>query len=640
MKIVLLKLILQNFKGIKKLTFKFNEGETLIFGANRSGKTTLHDSFQWLLFDKDSTGRKDFEIKTLTKDGKTIKDLEHMVEGHFLIDDIEVVLKKVYREKWTRKRGATAEEFTGNETTYFWNEVPVKKDEYSSKIEDIISSEETFRLITDMKYFNGLTWQNRRQLLFSLIDEKQYQPDSPELIKRLKGKTTDELKRELNASKKKLLDEIDKCPIRIDEVTLTLKDEIEVDDIKPIEIELESIDGQLSSVDTAIGAFNVARTTLNTQKAGLLDDVQTRTTEIKNSYRNKVASDVESLSGINIEIETANKKLRSINNDIEEEQKYSIRHENDMTLLRNKYAEEQAKEFSGDLKCPTCGTAFEEKKKQTLINNFNENKSKVLEDINKMGMEIKEKKDVRDVNVKNLTIEKTEVEAKIKTLTTEALTLETKINNDRTTANVDYVKEIEKDPTLKELYKKIAAIDKELSKSVDKTDNSGLINRKNELLQKQKEIHTQETNNEQRKEKLQRIEEIEKERLEFLETLSGVEKLEFELSEFIKRKVEGIEKSLYELFNGVEFKMFDPQINGGLNDTCVVQRDGVPFNDLNTASKVWVSLNIISVFSKIKDIYAPIFIDNRESVTELPSMYQQTISLIVSPEHKILTIKK
>ena len=112
------------------------------------------------------------------------------------------------------------------------------------------------------------------------------------------------------------------------------------------------------------------------------------------------------------------------------------------------------------------------------------------------------------------------------------------------------------------------------------------------------------------------------------------------MAEFVKQKVDSIEKQLQMIFCGVEFKMFDTQINGGVVDTCVVQRNGVPYSDLNTASKIWVSMNIISVFSKVKNISVPIFIDNRESITELPAVEQQTISLVVSPENKSLTIKK
>ena len=62
-KIVIRQISLLNFKGIRNLTVNFDEYETFIYGNNGTGKTTLFDSFTWLLFGKDSKDRKDFNIK-------------------------------------------------------------------------------------------------------------------------------------------------------------------------------------------------------------------------------------------------------------------------------------------------------------------------------------------------------------------------------------------------------------------------------------------------------------------------------------------------------------------------------------------------------------------------------------------------
>jgi uncharacterized protein YhaN len=54
--IILKSLKLVYFKGQKNLEVNFNPDITDISGANETGKTTLFDSFTWLLFGKDSTG--------------------------------------------------------------------------------------------------------------------------------------------------------------------------------------------------------------------------------------------------------------------------------------------------------------------------------------------------------------------------------------------------------------------------------------------------------------------------------------------------------------------------------------------------------------------------------------------------------
>lgn len=103
MEIKLKSLKLKNFKGIKDLHINFGQ-VTNISGENASGKTTIFDAFTWLLFDKDCTDRKDFAIKTHDKNGNTIHGLSHEVEGIIEFDGTETILKKVYTEKWTKKR--------------------------------------------------------------------------------------------------------------------------------------------------------------------------------------------------------------------------------------------------------------------------------------------------------------------------------------------------------------------------------------------------------------------------------------------------------------------------------------------------------------------------------------------------------
>ena len=117
-KIILKKLKLVNFKGIKDKLIDFTEC-TNIYGANGTGKTTIFDAFTWLLFGKNSSDKKDFNVKTLDKNSDVIPKLEHEVEAVLLVNDVEVTLKSILREKWVTKKGALEPEFKGNETTYF-----------------------------------------------------------------------------------------------------------------------------------------------------------------------------------------------------------------------------------------------------------------------------------------------------------------------------------------------------------------------------------------------------------------------------------------------------------------------------------------------------------------------------------------
>lgn len=641
MKLIIKKLVLHHFKGIKKIELDFTDLINSLLGANGSGKTTIYDSFLWLVVDKDSLGRKDFGIKTLTKDNKTIKDLEHTVEGYLDVDGEELILKKIYKEKWVRKRGGSEEEFIGNETEYFWNNVPIKKGVYESRVFELLANEETFRLLTDIKYFNSLTWQDRRRMLFELVEEEKIQPKDEELRKALKGKTTDELRLQLNQSKKKLLEKIDQSPIRIDEINKSLADEVEIDqlEIDKIDKELKSIDAQLSSAQKATKETSTKRINLNSRKSGILDAIQDLKDEIKEKYRSEIRTDENYLSKLRSELTLKKQNKKDTESLIQQYESDIQDYEDELASLRVEYTEENDKEFPTDeLKCPTCDTPFKKEKKESLLKTFNEKKSDTLEKINNKGINIKTKKEEREAILEARQKELETFDERIKELEIEIPALETKIETSKETANEKYKQEVSDNSKIIVMMDEISDIDIELSKSIEQKDNTEIINRKNKLLDDKKAFDRQITANENRTTQLARIEEIEEERLKWLEELSGIEKLDFLLSEFIKQRINNIELQLKDLFNGVEFKMFEIQNNGGINPTCIVMRDGVPYNDLNTASRVWVSLNIISVFSRIRNLQFPIFIDNRESVTDIPETNQQVINLIVTPGKKKLTL--
>ena len=156
-KVILKTLNLINFKGVNKLSIDFNDS-TNIFGANGTGKTTVFDSFTWLLFGKDSSDRKDFELKTLDSSNVVIPKIEHEVNAVIWVDDEEVTIKRILKEKWVKQRGSLEAEFTGNETLYYWNDVPLSQKEFQNKVSQIID-ETIFKLITSPTAFNSLKWQ-------------------------------------------------------------------------------------------------------------------------------------------------------------------------------------------------------------------------------------------------------------------------------------------------------------------------------------------------------------------------------------------------------------------------------------------------------------------------------------------------
>jgi len=103
MKIKLISLELKNFKGIKERLINFDGFMTQISGDNGSGKSTIFDSFCWLLFGKNSTDKKVFEVQTLDEFNNIIHHLEHSVTGVLEIDGVSKMIFQLNKKNTLKK---------------------------------------------------------------------------------------------------------------------------------------------------------------------------------------------------------------------------------------------------------------------------------------------------------------------------------------------------------------------------------------------------------------------------------------------------------------------------------------------------------------------------------------------------------
>jgi hypothetical protein len=136
----------------------------------------------------------------------------------------------------------------------------------------------------------------------------------------------------------------------------------------------------------------------------------------------------------------------------------------------------------------------------------------------------------------------------------------------------------------------------------------------------------------------ERIAKLNAEQKTLSQELANADKLEFQIDKFNKKKMELVEEKINSKFTLVKFKMFEEQLNGGETPTCICLVDGVPFNDVNTAMKVNASLDIINALQYHFGIFAPVFIDGKESVSELIKTDCQIVCLKVDETAQKLTV--
>jgi hypothetical protein len=637
------QLTLTNFQGIRSFTLDTNGGKNVsIFADNAIGKTSLYNAFLWLLFEKNSLGAKDFDIKTRDENGQVIPAINHEVEAVLEINDKDVTLKRVFLEKFTKKRGSAKEEFTGHDTEHFIDGVPKTKGEYQAFI-DSIAPEKLFMVLTSPTYFNEqLDWKDRRRMLLGLCPEItdadifQKRPDLEPLRTIIATRDIDDAKKVEMATRKKINEELTGIPGRIDEATRAIP---------------ENSTGNLEQLATKAQKLSKEIDTLRESKIAIISggDVaskQRELSEIENdilTLRNKhlsaagsscegerqqlhtLANEVQRLE---LQIDADKRKLEAFAQKVEEHKAFSRN-------IAGRWKEQNGLVFVAGGNCPTCGQDYPEHLLHKQEADFNRTKATELELIAKEGQANESAWKESEVTMLNLDTKISamcrEVEEKRKAADQVRAIIESKA----TPPPVETLPEfLEMDGKRQVLAQQLADL------TAGNTDAVAKVTA--EITERQRgldEINATITAIESAEAQRRRIEELKSREKELAEQFEQSEHVLYLIEQFIQAKVGMLEESINGKFSLVNFRLFEQQINGGLSETCVATVNGVPYPSVNNGARIQSGAEIVAVFQSHYGINAPCFFDNRESVTSLPDMPCQTISLIVSAADKALRIE-
>lgn len=640
MEIRIYNLKLKNFKGIKDLEIVFDGKDTNIYGKNATGKTTIFDAFKWLFFDKDSNDRKDFNIKTLDENNNPIHYLEHEVEATLIIDGQDMNFKKMFKEKWIKKRGQEQQEFSGHETSYWIDEVPIKKKDYEEKINNIIP-ESLFKLITDPLFFNNqMSWKERRELLINIsgttiTDEDILNSNEQfEILKsNLDGRSIEDYSKVLAAKIKELNNDREKIPIRIDELTKTLITEhnINYEDLENeknmCNEELQKIEAEMTDIQT--------RARENMKKADKLGIAKNELNNLKFrlevEHNNKYSHDAMRLQNEKALVENQLRNKREEYENRGQKIDHDTKRKEDLYKKWDEVNKLTLEYDSDKFICPTCKREFEaeqiEEKKKEMETNFNNHKKAEKDAINIEGQTINARLQENTAAREQLHNEINELDTKLATINNDLTTIE----NQQSGAKDFDVTSL---PEFQEKQKEIEKLQEMVNQMVA-DDTTEIQNRKSSIIEQINNIDRQLNEREVQEKTKARIEELEKQEEEIAQKVQELESQQFQIEEFTKTKVELLENAINSNFEIVNFRLLKTQINGGLEECCDTLVNGVPYSDVNNAHKIIAGLDIIKTLSKFYNNSAPIFIDNRESINTLCTINAQIISLIVTEDTKL-----
>ena len=648
----ILRLELENFRGIKNLAIDFDGKDTDIFGANGTGKTTVANAICWLLLDRPATEEPDFDPKTTGAHG-----IHHVATIEIeTARGKQIALTKDYYEKWTRKRGAAESEFTGNTTDYFLDGVRAKKKDYTAAVERACgTSLDNLKMLMVLGYFaDTMSTDDKRKILFEMAGDftdtdvfarnAELQDLAPYLLmpgSSGKSYAIDQWQKIAKEQRLKLNKDLELLPTRIDEASKSIPEEV-VDEaalqteLRRLEKEKAAVEEERRALSTEDGKKDAVRTAVASLRVEMEN---ARATYIKDGVEKNrdIHAAIDKLSSekriLAEEVDTIKRKVRDA--ETQKERMAKLR-----TALMEEYAAAQAEQWDAEKEtCPTCGQTLPAEKVQELRAAFNERKAQQKESINRRGQECsKAKIQEMEETIAAQTANLTEKEASLADMAERLQNLQgSLIAQPPFEATDEYILIAQRMEELHDAERIGDSAQDETARHYDAKvqEIQAAIAATNLRIAEAKTAA----------ESKKRVAELE---ASLKDTAAQLEYIEHGIhlaEEFVRTKARMVTESINGHFQIVRFVLFREQINGGLKEICEPTLENkagewVEYRSANYAAQVNAKLDIIGALSKHYGVTLPILMDQAESVTAPLPVDGQLIRFIVSaPDTEALRIK-
>ena len=647
----IMSMTLENFRGVKNLTVNFDGKDADIYGANGTGKTTIANAICWLLIDRPATDEADFTPKTEGTHGLNHK-ASMTVE---LADGQRMTLAKDFYEKWTRKRGSAAEEFTGNVTDYYIDGVKSKKKEYTEVLATACGTDlERVKMLMVLGYFaDTMKTDEKRRILFEMTREF----DDTAVIaanEELEGiedfflmpgtedrhYTVEQWKKIATEQRKKLNKDLETIPARIDEASKNVAENVE--DVDALNTELNrleekkaALEEQKRSLSTEDGKQEAARAAL----AGLEVDLATKRAAYieQGAAANREANaEIDRMSSDKRDVSD---KLDALRRAHQDNLRGLTRMQEQRKKLMEEYAAVQSRRWDAGAEiCPTCRQQMPQEIIEGLRAKFNEMNAAEKEDINRQGQACsKDKIDALTVEIDTQAADMTAMEHQLK---------------EKEELIGEWRAKITTPPPFEETetYREITARMEELrdGQRIRASAADGVVNGCDRDIQTVKDeiaaVNLRIAKAQSSEDCRRRVGELKQELKNTAEEMEYIEQGIHLCEEFVRTKARMVTDSINGHFRYVRFVLFRDQINGGLREICeptIESRTGqwVEYRSANYAAQVNAKLDIVTTLMRHYGVHLPILMDQGESVTSPLAVDEQLIRFIVSAEDKEIKVE-
>lgn len=645
----LLKLTLENFKGHGLRVVEFSPTITRVYGANGTGKTSLFDSFCWMLWAKDSddrtqSGNVSFYPFDPDKQGEVLHNVVVKVEAVVEIDGAQHVLCRTMQEKWTTPNGTELPRFTGNETKLYIDGLAVKANQFDAFVKENINPE-MFKLTSNPWYFPTLHWKEQRRILMELVgdisndDVLSADASLEPLRNELASRKPEDCKKLWQQQQKAAVKDIEKTVLLINENRKHLP-QIENEAEVKAELEAQRLVLMKPLEKAMQEKADILSGTAVSKKQAEAKVLESKLDVIRAEQREKIAAVRkpfdEQIAALEAEAKTAAETVKPYRQTVVNLDNAIRENEEKLKVLQDSWQAVDAEEFN-DV-CPCCHRPYPPEQIADQRAAFNRSKAERLEKIEADGNALfdknEENKAQRDAAMKEvqrlskLDIEMPDKRSEIMKQREEAVQalppMENRqdwfeasedlkrINHEIEELHIDVkLKLMDAEKAVESAQKPIGDIDVRLAEIKAAETTRALITDYTKQQQTLREQHD-----------------------ELALKLSLIKKYDEIKAVMTTEKVKAI-------LPGMDFKLFNyNNTNEGYTETCELVKDGKPYANLSNGEKIAVGCELIAAISKHYGVSNPVWIDNAEATTKHLETNGQAILLRVSAADAELRIER
>lgn len=600
----------------------------LISGQNMTGKSTIKRAIQYVLGSRDENGKEITGIRPHDENGVDIDGLTTTAELTVSVDGQENTIKRIcFQEK--NRQG----EYTGKDNLqYFVDDV---RKGTKKAYEEFVSSFLPSMVCISAQEFLSKDTAGRREMLEifnehdndSIIDENaEFEP----IRAKLKANKTAELKK---AYRDRIKEETKKRDEKV--VEIRVEEQHKKENIEKLNgLTLEQIEKNKKDIEDKITENKAKQEDVSKRFAEFdkladgimelqfeLSDLQRKANEENNRKRLKIEDEIYSkkflVSKTENTIKTFEEEVSSCKESIECQEKF-------LEEFRQQYTQVQSLEFDeNSFICSMCGQEYPADKKEQLRADFEDKKRKKLAIITEQGTHEKEKVAMENRNLDRFKNELSEHKKSLEMLNIAIADLEQQLSALPNGIDISDREDV------KAIKQKIAEREAAMQKGNSAEGIKQQLKEECEDMQSQlNEVEKQIALAQRDVEIDERVEQLRKEQLELSQKIADVERELDLLKSFERKKAELLETDVNANFEFVQFRMFEPQVNGDLKDVCLITVDGESYDrNLNFSNRLLAEVDICRGFQKKFDVQLPILLDNAESIDKdrLPDIPNQLI---------------